>query len=792
MKKLSQRIICAAVVLCMALPFASCGKKNGSGGKTRSGQKIAEDAPWFDSKVLKVDLGFETGRQLMTYMSKLAAMDDKNMYVISEGRYQASQGSGKTDEESVFASVTVVDRAAYSTVKTIDLSKEIGISDNINGGYIEDGKLFLNITRYDMKTYQVNTVVQELNVETGKLKEAKESKGADDNNISNVFNIGGYSIGTAGEWTGNGSFVNLIITSPDGSRNKVAVKESGIDIYEIPIIMQNTDKTALVAAFSSGGNRFFELDLASYTIKSLDPKDYEWFDLERMGNPYNGSDGNVYYITPLGIEKTDLKNRSAETVFDFSHCGVNRTLLESLQIAEIGNGSIVLCGMTLPANNFLSVTVPDFYIVEVSKADKNPHAGKTILNLYTPNGQTDEKVSDAILKYNETSSGYYIEVTDKYKTNSSSDISSLNSEDEYQTATLNKNNKLGNALAMDLINGEGPDILMNTTDYGQLNCDSYLTDLSPYFKDLSSDKYFTNIIEGAKESGKLYQMPVCFTVNGIMTDSKYAPASGAGFTIEEYERFLNDTLNGRDIIPTGQALYFAKLINGMSDIFIKDGKVDFTGPEFAAIAAYVKDNVPEKSKTWNDADNNVNVPAADLTSCYGITGYFYSIATSSGNISIYGIPSTDGRGPMFKPYVSAAVSSQAVNTEACVEFVKLLISDEMQESFAVQDNIVVNREAFRKGGKVSIERNNSPAGDMIFGTDYSTGKPLENRIKFTEKNIDDLEKIILSCSRMDSEDTDITIILKEEMPAYFLGQKDLNDVITIIQDRVQKVLDERK
>ena len=108
MKKLSQRIICAAIVLCMALPFASCGKKNGSGGKTRSGQKIAEDAPWFDSKVLKVDLGFETGRQLMTYMSKLAAMDDKNMYVISAGRYQASQRSGKNDEESVFASVTVV------------------------------------------------------------------------------------------------------------------------------------------------------------------------------------------------------------------------------------------------------------------------------------------------------------------------------------------------------------------------------------------------------------------------------------------------------------------------------------------------------------------------------------------------------------------------------------------------------------------------------------------------------------------------------------------------------------
>ena len=793
MKKLSQRIICAALVLGMALPFAACGKKNGS-GSTRSGQKIAEDAPWFDTKVLKVDLGIKTDKTVSAFFSRLAAMDDKSMYVLTTGRYQEPNGGVKPDEsqEYVIASLTVVDRASNSPVKTIDLSKEMGMYDNVNGSYLEDGKLFLNISRYDMKTYQVSNVVRELNVETGKLEEAKASKGADNTQADNVFNISGYSIGTAGEWTGNNSHVNIIITAPDGSRQKVAVKEAGTDIYEIPAIMQITDKTVLAAAVSSNGNRFFELDLESYTIKSLDPKDYEWLDLERMRNPYNGSDGNVYFTTPLGIDRTDLKNRSVETVFDFSHCGVNRTLLESLQVAEIDNGHFVLCGMTMPANNFLSGMLPEFYIVEASKADKNPHAGKTILNLYTPNGQTNEQVSDAIIKYNETNDGYYIEVTDKYKTNNSSDLSSVNSDDEYQTVNLNAKNKLGNDLAMDLISGEGPDILLDTTDYGQLNNDTYLTDLSPFFKDLDSERYFTNIIEGAKTDGKLYQMPVCFTVNGIKTDSKYAPASGVGFTIEEYERFVKETLNGRDIIPSGQALYFTKLINGMIDVFIKNGKVDFTGPEFAAVAAYVKENVPEKSKTWDDSAENVGNPAADLTACYGITGYFFTIATSSGNPSIYGIPSTDGRGPMFKPYVSVAVSSQAVNTEACVEFVKLLLSDEMQESFAMQDNIVVNRTAFRKGGMNSVERNNSPAGDQIFGTDFSTGKPVENRIKFSEKNIDDLEKIILSCSRMESEDTEITIILKEEMPAYFAGQKSLDDVVKIVQDRVQKVLDERK
>ena len=45
---------------------------------------------------------------------------------------------------------------------------------------------------------------------------------------------------------------------------------------------------------------------------------------------------------------------------------------------------------------------------------------------------------------------------------------------------------------------------------------------------------------------------------------------------------------------------------------------------------------------------------------------------------------------------------------------------------------------------------------------------------------------------MNSENSDMSMILIEEMPAYFLGQKDLDSVIIIIQDRVQKVLDERK
>ena len=91
---------------------------------------------------------------------------------------------------------------------------------------------------------------------------------------------------------------------------------------------------------------------------------------------------------------------------------------------------------------------------------------------------------------------------------------------------------------MNIISGTGPDILIITDEMGRLNNSNYLVDLNSYLGDLDSEKYFTNIINAAKIDGKLYQLPLSFGIKGIHTDSKYAGASGIGFTTSEYEEFL--------------------------------------------------------------------------------------------------------------------------------------------------------------------------------------------------------------------------------------------------------------
>jgi Mg/Co/Ni transporter MgtE len=75
--------------------------------------------------------------------------------------------------------------------------------------------------------------------------------------------------------------------------------------------------------------------------------------------------------------------------------------------------------------------------------------------------------------------------------------------------------------------------------------------------------------------------------------------------------------------------------------------------------------------------------------------------------------------------------------------------------------------------------------------DYAQGTDVTILPILTTDDIDNLEGVIESCSGMNSSDAAINKILIEEMPAYFLDQKDLDAVIEIIQDRAQKVLDER-
>ena len=819
MKSTATKITSVVLAASMALSFAACSKQGKTGGNgddretSHSGDKIAADTPWFNSKVTTFKPEVDDSKPLEYCYSNLSGVDDDYIVVMTTGYYKMPNGNDidwnnfNYNEYSI-NQISVLDRKTYETVNTINLTDGLSANSYVDTVTYRDGKLSAYITTYDDVTYDSTSTVKELDLLTGSvLDEYAGDTGSDDGYIEHSFAIGDYTVDTAMNWDNNdNAYYNLFITAPDGTKNKIELKEAGMNYYDIRVILALGDDKALIPISTDKSDVYYELDLKTNKATQIDGKDYEWLDVDTLISTYSGKDGYTYYSTPLGISRIDMKKKSSETVMNYSWCTVNRSILNYLSIVECSEDEIILCGEKYTSSPYEDTYQTDFVIVDLTKAESNPHAGKTILEMYCAYGYVEEKIGDAIIKYNENSSGYFIEVTDRYKEDSDmGTFSNLNSEDDYRSTQMSLDSKLSNELAIDILNGEGPDILMDVSRYGQLNNSNYLADLTPYVGTLDPNKYFTNIIDASKVDGKLYNLPVCYVINGIQTDSKYAGASGVGFTTEEYVKFVDEVLNGQDTILNGQAIYFTMLFDAMSDKFIVNGKADFSSPEFKMLAEYVKDHVNEKAQSWDDiyavTDVSYGVGAtvkadryvagsniALYGDCYGMSSYLTTMTEVNGGDAILGIPSADGRGPMFDPYVSVAISAQSVNVDACGEFVKMLMSDEVQMDFAMKDNFVLNREAFRQGAEKAVEYYNGDGYKNYFGWDEEL---MKNRIMYSEANIDSMENIILSCSKMSSADAEINLILVEEMPAYFTGQKDIDAVISIAQDRIQKVLSER-
>ena len=773
-----------ALALSMAaiLLLTSCSFVNTS----KNAKKVKADDPWFNTQIIDVDTGADEGRNVDFSQFSLKGSDEQYYVIYTIGRYQM-----KPDEEiDYFNTIAVVDKTTNQTVAVIDPTIGFSNYDHVDDIYLSGGKITVKVSgEHDEERYY--------DPSTGVLLETRplSSKNNELLTASDKYFIGEYEIETVCYFMENTpQTYDIQIKAPDGKVTTTEFKEPGKDIH-IQAFLALSDTEVLIPVSVNGGkNELFELDLKSGELTPLNADDYEWMN-KNLRTAVQGSDGMMYFLTGYGISRINARLKTSEEVFNFSWSDLNGGFMDEFEIVECSNDRFVLLGQYDSGSVYSGTTADKVEIVELTRADKNPNAGKTVLELYAQEGVgngIDKYTGEAIITFNQTNKKYFIEVASRYDLNEFYDDSdvNVNNEDTMKMAQVRAQAGMSNKRAIDIMNGDGPDILINTSAYGQLNRSEYLVDLSPYVKDFSSDDYFTNIIEGARINGAIYQIPVSYSVEGILTNAKYAGSSGKGFTLEEYAQFVDEVANGKDPIMYGQAMYFSMLFNNMSDEFIKDGKADLSDPRFVELAKYVKDNVNEKGSSLNGS-TSLEMPAY-CTGCYGMGGFWhrvYEVEHTDSNMTMLGYPSVDGSGPIYSPTCSVAVSTQAADVKACCEFVKILLSDEVQTRIAMDDNFVLNRKAFISGGAAGIEYYNQGGtgcdGGASFGVSLVFGK------EYTMQNVYDVESIILNCSKMKYEDADIRIILIEEMPPYFLGQKDLDSVINIAQDRIQKVLDER-
>lgn len=796
MRKIPIKAVSAVMACSLMIPFVACSKANESGadmtegtsGEVRSGNAISDGKVWFNCKQIKVANYDDPNKEIVDSEHKILGTDEKYLVVYTKGSCREKEGTvpDELNTSILFDRVDVFDIKSGEPVSRIDLREGEPI------GFMTEDVKYSNGVITTRCSGSVNGDHQERDYDpqTGMRSAARQIQETEDQN-NNVYKVNGYSISADTDYNSKPSKINLNIKSKDGASSKVELKDTELNLFFASSFLQYDGNKVIVPVLTDGECAIFEVDLAAGTANRMDSKDYEWLDANRITNTYNSNDGYTYFVDKAGVTKIDFANKKKEIVFDYSNCGEDRYSLVNKEIVYTNQDCYILAGNE-PKPALAGRRTEKEYTIDIfTKTDNNPNAGKTILELYYGSEYLDSTTSKAIKMFNETNSEYYIEVSDRYvKSSGNGDIQS---EDDEESLILANSADMGSKLTVDIINGEGPDILMNTADMNQLNNSNYLADLSGYVANLAPEQYYTNIIEASKDGGKLYQIPITYRIEGIQTFDKYAGKSGVGFTFDEYEKFVDETLNGTDIIDYGQSIYFTYLFASMKEKFIVDGHVDLSAPEFEKMAKYVKDYVPENGVTWQDKSGVGAVGAslhkfdkygpqpAYFASCDGYSRYLTVVDMSGGATRLLGFPSADGRGPMVGMQTSIAVSAQSESVDACGEFVKILLSEEIQEGYAMDNMFVLNRDILKKVGQTAIK--------SFF--EYTSYETTPTNTSVSEQSIVELDKNIAGCSCTKSVDAEIAIILKEEMAPYFIDQKQLPEVVAIAQDRVQKVLDER-
>ena len=558
-----------ALALSMAaiLILTSCSFVNTS----KNARKVKSDDPWFNTQIIDVDTGADEGRNVDFSQFSLKGSDERYYVIYTFGRYQMTPEEGL----EYFNHIAVVDKTTDQTVAVIDPTIGFSNYDHVDDIYLSDGKITVKVSGelHEERDYDPSSGVL---LETRPLS----SKNNEMLTSSDKCFIGEYEIETVSYFMENTPrYYDIQIKAPDGNITTIEFKEPGKDI-DIQAFLALSDTEVLMPVSVSGGkNELFELDLKTGELTSLNADDYEWMN-KNLRTSVQGSDGMMYFLTGYGISRINARLKTSEEVFNFSWSDLNGGFMDEFEIVECSNDRFVLLGQYDSGSVYSGTTADKVEIVELTRADKNPNAGKTVLELYAQEGVgngIDKYTGEAIITFNQTNKKYFIEVASRYDLKEFYDDSdvNVNNEDTIKMAQVRAQAGMSNKLAIDIMNGEGPDILINTSAYGQLNRSEYLVDLSPYVKDFSSDDYFTNIIEGARINGAIYQIPVSYSVEGILTNAKYAGSSGKGFTLEEYAQFVDEVANGKDPIMYGQAMYFSMLFNNMSDEFIKDGLIKY-------------------------------------------------------------------------------------------------------------------------------------------------------------------------------------------------------------------------
>lgn len=641
-----------------------------------------------------------------------------------------------------FLSCYDIDSDNKSELWCVDLflSFDVGNNDSISVRNIHevDGKTKILVEKHLSENVAVEWYEYDVNTETGEMSSGKPINIDPDNGTKlNPGTVGGF-VFVAGKYyfygypQGNNTSGKPVIVVSDGSSC------SQINTDEIEIINDIgvfDDKTIIVNGISVQTTKAWLISTESNSITgTIDiPEQYLHFKQLMNGMGYISVENRKLMCWSFS-EKQEKK------ILDYNFTGISYTDSRDSQLVSANENQVIVVN-TIDA-------VPHLH--SLNKSSSNPHIGKRVIKCAYFQEVTS-LAAKAVQRFNDRSNEYYAIIIDDYRF-----WNFVNDDALSEDATREFNRARGEAsttLMADIVSGKGPDVLLDGSDYMEIQSPKYLVDLKGKIDELNlnKDEYFLHVFEMAELEGKEYFLPLQFSLSGFLLTEEKAE-NRKGVKITDYQSFIQTIYNGNDPLFSlaDRTTYFNYLLGNSFDLFIgENGKYDFDNSAFREIAQYVQANIPEK----------INIESGSVSPIANIYGYSFDKrnGTAVNGKVLIGIPSPDERGPYMRLVSCAAITGCSSCQDGAWELIRTMLDEDVQ----MQDMYIpVCRTAFEKT-------------DMDKSIEESYIRAIDN------------------CSRYFINDYTAINIINEEIQAYFYGQKSLDDVIAIINNRVSLLQNER-
>ena len=771
-----------AAIMSVSL-LASCA--GGAGSKTT----VKEDDPWYESSrfLLERDQKFSE----FIEGSCVGASDNNIYYLYSLYDMEGTDDYRRTvldtyDNSGKLISSKEIDDSAFNVISGV---KDIKVSD--------DGKTADVIaSTWGSQAFHTSRLV--IDLESGKVTDEIRFTDANGNDLE----VDGFGVSDAA-FAGDYCVASIYTSSIDNSYFFVFDGSDYIgqlDLSQVEKFYGNepfsydagTDTLSVIVHTVTGDDRILRFDPSDCSLKSQDK--YDISDNEDINTAdYQVTDnGDLCRIDSLGnITKFDTAAGTEETVIDntwyspyFSDLAGDNTILSSTADRTVIHSSVTMTGSSVGSEDFEYVTV-------LTKAEKNPHAGKQVIEIAMPlTEEVSVYLSNAIYEFNRTDTEYLIRIWSKYKTGFKVGRS---------FGTIDIDNEKLYTMIQELKGSEAPDLAIGIQQNYAMRDDIFM-DLTDFLEQSVMDMQYTNIIEASKIGGKLYFLPVTLEIEGLVTNKDLIPEGAVGITFEQYDKMVKEDLDGYSPYEYPSSTFNNKATFVLSCIdtieAIEGDKVDFGSEDFYAAVEYANDNFiyDDYDSTpldyLDDWDSKVRSESIYVR-CRNYLEFICACYSTDGDYAFIGTPSVDASGPRFRALETISVAASTDQSEGCKKFLNFLFGGAGITSGSVElSDIITNKEIMESTIPVITEAHNK----ALTGKIESDNAYIELEFYHDKIASESMQQSFLGClSTISSyyyEDPQLVTFVIEETAPYYAGDVTLDKVVEYINDRASKYVKE--